>query len=165
VSESFEVSDASRITIGTVGEPGQRIFYLQARDEHRLVSLKLEKQQAAALGQLLGDLLSDLPAPGQLPTELSLEEPVESEWPVGTMQLAYDSDADRVVLIAEEATEDDEGGAIGRFVITREQAAAMAVHTETLVSAGRPPCPLCGHPLNPSGHTCPKTNGHRPPER
>jgi uncharacterized repeat protein (TIGR03847 family) len=81
------------------------------------------------------------------------------------MQLAYDSDADRVVLIAEEATEDEEGGAIGRFVITREQAAAMAVHTETLVSAGRPPCPLCGHPLNPSGHTCPKTNGHRPPER
>jgi uncharacterized repeat protein (TIGR03847 family) len=166
LSASFEVSDASRITIGTVGEPGQRTFYLQARDDVRLVTLKLEKQQAAALGQLLGDLLSDLPAPGQLPPDLGLEEPVDDDWPIGTMQLAYDSDADRVVLIAEEATaEEEEGGAIGRFVITREQAAALVARTESLVTAGRPPCPLCGHPLNPAGHTCPKTNGHRPPER
>jgi uncharacterized repeat protein (TIGR03847 family) len=129
------------------------------------VTLKLEKQQAAALGQLLGDLLSDLPAPGMLPTDLGLEEPVDGEWPIGTMQLAYDSDLDRVVLIAEEATEDEEGGAIGRFVITREQAAALVARTEELITSGRPPCPLCGHPLNPAGHTCPKTNGHRPPER
>jgi len=170
VSASFELSDVARVTLGSVGEPGRRTFYLQARGEERTVSLKLEKQQVAALGQLLGELLSDLPVTGNLPVDLELEEPVETDWSVGTMQLAYDNDADRVILIAEELApgqgeESEQQGAIGRLSVTREQAAALVGRSELLVSAGRPPCPLCGHPLDPSGHTCPKTNGHRPPER
>jgi uncharacterized repeat protein (TIGR03847 family) len=149
-----------------VGEPGRRTFFLQARERARVVNLKLEKQQVAALGQLLGELLSDLPAPGALPPELDLEEPVEADWVIGTMQLGYDNDADRIVLVAQEATaEDDDSGATGRLVVTREQAAALVGRSEELVTSGRPPCPLCGHPLDPAGHTCPKTNGHRPPER
>ncbi len=94
------------------------------------------------------------------------------------MQLAYDGEADRVVLIAEEAAapgEPDDAGeatgadvggsdeAIGRFVITREQAAALVGRSESLVTSGRPPCPFCGFPLDPAGHSCPKTNGHGPP--
>jgi uncharacterized repeat protein (TIGR03847 family) len=170
MSSSFEIDDADRITVGTVGVPGQRTFYLQASEGQRTFTLKLEKQQVFALAQLLGELLSDLPAPGDLPADLDLREPVLAEWAVGTMQLAYDGDADRVVLVAEEARtgddEDDdvESGAIGRFVVTREQAAALVARSESLVEAGRPPCPFCGHPLDPAGHSCPRTNGHRPPE-
>jgi uncharacterized repeat protein (TIGR03847 family) len=173
VSASFELSDVGRATVGTVGVPGQRTFYLQAREGDRLVSLKLEKQQVAALAQLLGELLSDLPAAGPLPTDLDLEEPVLAEWSVGAMQLAYDSAIDRIVLMAEEATaagdeeeeeEDSGSGAIGRLAISRAQAAAIVGRAEELVTSGRPPCPLCGYPLDPSGHSCPRTNGHGPPK-
>jgi uncharacterized repeat protein (TIGR03847 family) len=170
VSASFELSDPGRATVGTVGLPGQRTFYLQAREGDRLVSLKLEKQQVAALAQLLGELLSDLPAAGALPEDLDLEEPVLAEWSVGAMQLAYDTAIDRIVLMAEEAVapgdDDDEtpDGAIGRLVISRAQAAAIAGQAERLVSSGRAPCPLCGYPLDPAGHSCPRTNGHGPPK-
>ncbi|HLH46870.1 MAG TPA: DUF3090 family protein, partial [Acidimicrobiales bacterium] len=110
-----------------------------------------------------GELLSDLPSPGGVPADLELEEPVSAAWTVGTMQLAYDHDVDRVVLIAEEAVGEDEVGAVARLLITREQAAALAARGLDLVEAGRPPCPWCGHPLDPTGHSCPRTNGHRPP--
>jgi uncharacterized repeat protein (TIGR03847 family) len=168
VSASFELSEVGRATVGTVGVPGQRTFYLQAREGDRLVSLKLEKQQVAALAQLLAELLSDLPAAGALPTDLELEEPVLAEWSVGAMQLAYDASTDRIVLMAEEATAVAEGeeapdGAIGRLAISRSQAAAIATRAELLVTSGRPPCPLCGYPLDPAGHSCPRTNGHGPP--
>jgi uncharacterized repeat protein (TIGR03847 family) len=170
VSASFELSDVGRATVGTVGVPGQRTFYLQAREGDRLVSLKLEKQQVAALAQLLVELLSDLPDPGALPTDLDLEEPVLAEWSVGAMQLLYDGTVDRIVLMAEEATatteEEEEAtdGAIGRLAISRAQAAAIATRAAELVTSGRPPCPLCGYPLDPSGHSCPRTNGHGPPK-
>jgi uncharacterized repeat protein (TIGR03847 family) len=171
MSSSFELPDVDRITVGTVGEPGQRTFYLQARMGAQLVTLKLEKQQVAALSQFLGNLLADLPRPGDPPTELDLEEPAVEEWAIGSIQLSYDTDIDRVVIIAEEAMfadEDDEIEkipAIARFGATREQMAAVAIRGTTLVAAGRPPCPLCGNPLDPSGHACPRTNGHRPPAR
>jgi uncharacterized repeat protein (TIGR03847 family) len=167
MSASFELSAVDRATVGTVGVPGQRTFYLQAREADRLVSLKLEKTQVVALAQLLGELLSDLPAPGPLPTDLALEEPVLAEWSVGAMQLAYDAAIDRVVLIAEEVTAGEgteaEDGAIGRLVISRAQAAALVARGEELVTSGRAPCPLCGYPLDPAGHSCPRTNGHGPP--
>jgi uncharacterized repeat protein (TIGR03847 family) len=171
MASSFELPDVERITVGTVGPPGQRTFYLQARMGAQLVTLKMEKQQVAALAQFLGTLLADLPRPGEPPTDLDLEEPAIEEWAVGSMQLSYDSDLDRIVMIAEEAifTEDEdessETPAIARFAATREQMAAVAIRGTSLVEAGRPPCPLCGFPLDPSGHACPRTNGHRPPTR
>ena len=78
---------------------------------------------------------------------------------------AYDEDADRLVVVAEELTDDEEGedAAVARISLTKEQAAAFAIRATRLVEAGRPPCPLCGLPLDPSGHDCPRTNGHRPP--
>jgi uncharacterized repeat protein (TIGR03847 family) len=169
MSASFELSDVGRVTVGTVGVPGQRTFYLQAREGDRLVSLKLEKQQVAALAQFLAELLSDLPAAGVLPTDLELEEPVLAEWSVGAIQLAYDGSIDRIVVMAEEATtaggeSEDETGAIGRLAISRAQAAAIVGRAEELVTSGRPPCPLCGYPLDPAGHSCPRTNGHGPPK-
>ena len=173
--QSFELPEVDRITVGTEGEPGRRVFYLQARMGPQLVTLKVEKQQVAALAEYLGTFLAELPRPGSLPTDLDLEEPALAEWAVGTLQLSYDPETDRVLIVAEEAiltTEDDDEDAvpeqlpgIARFGATREQIAAIAIRGTSLVQAGRPPCPLCGNPLDPAGHSCPRTNGHRPPER
>jgi len=171
VSNSFELPAVQRLTVGTVGPAGQRTFYLQARHGDQLVSLKMEKQQVGALAQALGTLLADLPPLGPLPAddELALEEPVLPEWPVGSLRIDYDGDLDEVVLIAEEVLEvDEEGepavtGGMVRLAATREQVAALAKRGADLVAAGRPPCPLCGYPLDSEGHACPKTNGHRAP--
>jgi uncharacterized repeat protein (TIGR03847 family) len=198
VSRSFELLDVEWATVGTVGPPGQRVFYLQARQGHEQVTLKLEKQQVAAMAQFLGEILSDLPVAGPIPDDdtLALAEPVEAEWAVGGLQLAYDSEADRIVIVAEEIASDEEpddaddpdgtgaggpasggpasggpsiGGdppddrGMGRLNLTRTQAAAIVRRGWDLVSAGRPTCALCGRPIDPDGHSCPRTNGHRPP--
>jgi uncharacterized repeat protein (TIGR03847 family) len=194
VSRSFELPEVDWATVGTVGPPGQRTFYLQARQDDQMVTLKLEKQQVAAIAQFLGEILSDLPVPDPLPRDelMGLAEPVLAEWAVGGLQLAYDSAADRIVMLAEEIGEeagDEEGGddtaeaeeiggeqfrpgqpaddaserGVGRLSLTRTQAAAIARRGWDLVNAGRPACVLCGHPIDPEGHSCPRTNGHRPP--
>jgi uncharacterized repeat protein (TIGR03847 family) len=179
VSDSFELPAVDRVTVGALGEPGQRTFYLQARADDQLVTLKMEKQQVDALARLLGELLADLPTVGDLPdeTSLELEEPAVAAWAVGTMQLAYDGESDRIVLLAEEIeaaeeaeTSSDEpfgepAGGVARLAVTREQAAAMAKRGEEQVRSGRPRCALCGFPIDPDGHACPKTNGHGPPSR
>jgi len=172
VSGSFELPAVQRLTVGTVGPVGKRAFYLQARQGEQLLTLKIEKQQVGALAQALAALLSDLPPLGQLPEgrELELEEPVLAEWPIGSLRIDYDRDLDQVVLVAEEVLEvDEEGeptvtGGMARLAATREQVAALAVRGAALIEAGRPACPLCGFPLDPEGHTCPKTNGHRAPK-
>ena len=171
MSASFELSAVQRLTVGTVGPPGKRTFYLQARQDDQLVTLKLEKQLVGALAERLTELLEEWPALGPLPGDdaLGLEEPVLAEWPVGLLRIDYDRDSNQVVLVAEEVTQlDEEGepvpsGGIARFAATREQVAALARRGAALVEAGRPPCPLCGYPLDPGGHSCPRTNGHRPP--
>jgi uncharacterized repeat protein (TIGR03847 family) len=164
VSTSFELDEPDRFTVGTVGPPGERVFFLQARQKGELVTLKLEKSQIAALCTYLGELLQDVPRPGHLPEDLDLEEPAVAEWTVGTLGVTYSEDLDRFLLVAQELGDDD-APELGeaRFVLTREQVAAVAIRGTQLVAAGRPPCPLCGYPLDPKGHTCPRTNGHRPP--
>ena len=170
---SFDLPSVDRLTVGTVGPVGKRVFYLQARQADRLITLKVEKQQVSALAQFLTGMLADLPAVGDLPdpAQLELEQPTAEEWAVGTLQISYDAEADQVVILAEEAVfaepdadpEESPDAAVGRIGATREQVAAIAIRGTALVEAGRPPCPLCGHPLDPAGHACPRTNGHRPP--
>ncbi len=168
MSDVFELGSPERVTVGTVGPVGQRVFYLQARAAETLVTLKLEKQQVGALSQHLGRLLQDLARPGELPGEkaLELEDFDEVAFSVGALAVAYDASSDRVVLLAEELEdEEDGGGGEARLALTREQAAALAIRGASLVDAGRPACPLCGFPLDPRGHVCPRTNGHEPPVR
>lgn len=161
-----DMDDVARITVGTVGEVGQRTFFIQVRADDDLVTLKLEKQQVAALSETLGQMLRELPRPGDLPEDMSLEEPLEPEFTVGTIGLHYDEEADKILFLVEEmTTEEEEEGSAVRAMATREQAAALAIHGAELVSAGRPPCPLCGFPLDPRGHVCPRTNGHQSPVR
>lgn len=165
MSTSFEMDSPSRVALGTVGVPGQRIFYLQVEQDTRTVSLKLEKQQVGVFGQLLAEMLADLPTPDDIPSssDVDLVEPVNPDWVIGGIQLSYDTDADRIVMLLEEAVaEADDEGAIGRLTISRGQAGALTQRSVSLLDAGRPSCPLCGNPMDPSGHACPRTNGHRP---
>ena len=163
MSPSLDLGDVDRFAVGTRGAVGRRVFLLQCRSDTTVLTLKVEKQQVAVLAEYLGRLLKDLPRPGHLPEDLDLEEPAEPHWVVGTLGVSYEELIDRVVLVAEALVAEEEEGDTARFTVTREQAAAFAVRATTLVEAGRPPCPLCGLPLDPSGHQCPRTNGHRPP--
>lgn len=165
MSVFFEFSEPEAVSVGTVGPPGQRAFYLQARQGVELVTVKVEKQQVGALAVHLGQLLQDLTRPGELPDEDSLElEPFDEPlFTVGALAVAYDPDADRLVLLAEERVREGEEASEARIAMTREQAGALAIRGTRLVEAGRPACPLCGFPLDPRGHACPRTNGHQAP--
>ena len=162
MSSSFEISDVDHLTAGAIGPPGQRVFYLQAGQGAHVVSLRLEKTQVAALVAYLAGMLADMPPPGEIPsTGMDLIEPVVAEWVVASLGVTYDEEADRVVIMAEELVEEGEEAARARITATREQVAALSVRGAEAVAAGRPPCPLCGLPLDPEGHTCPRLNGHR----
>ena len=163
MSPALDLGDLDRFTVGTEGPVGRRVFLLQCRSGDTVLTLKAEKQQVAVLAEYLGRVLADLERPEGLPEALELEEPTEPHWVIGTLGVSYDEAIDRVVLVAEELVAEDEEGDVARFNVTRAQAAAFAIRATSLVEAGRPPCPLCGLPLDPSGHRCPRTNGHRPP--
>ncbi|MDZ7732333.1 MAG: DUF3090 family protein [Acidimicrobiia bacterium] len=168
MSTSFDYSEPDLIvfTVGTVGPPGNRTFYLQVREPADVRSFKLEKQQVVALADYLDEQLADTPPVDALPdTELTLMEPVVPEWVVGPLGIAYDDDLDQFVVVAEEfADEQDEEDdtatepATARFRLRRDQVALFVRHARQLVEAGRPPCLLCGQPMDPDGHICPRNN-------
>jgi uncharacterized repeat protein (TIGR03847 family) len=167
MSDIFEFENPTRIVVGTVGEPGQREFYLQAREGEVVVTLKIEKQQVAALASHLGELLQDLARPGHVNDEgeIALEVFIEASFVVGGLGVAYDATNDRVVIMAHqrEREGETEKGSEARFSLTREQAVELALLGARLVESGRPACPLCGFPLDPRGHACPRTNGNSAP--
>lgn len=167
MSSSFDLPSVQHLTVGAVGEPGHRTFYLQARQDSQTVTLKIEKQQVRALSERILPLVRDvLPTSPPAP---DLAEPVLAEWPVGALRILEDRASGTIVLMAEEIVElDEEGealvtGGMARFGATRAQIAALARRGMELVEAGRPLCPLCGFPLDPDDHACPRTNGNRSP--
>jgi uncharacterized repeat protein (TIGR03847 family) len=173
VSESFQLASPDHFTAGAVGVPGQRVFYLQAREGGAIVTLKCEKEQVSALGEYLAGLLAKLPAGAATPAAASgpLLEPIEIAWPVASIGVGYDEATDRIVVVAseqvEEEEEEDEPGAASppepaaaRFAITRAQATAFVERARALVRAGRATCSMCGEPKDPAGHVCPRANGH-----
>jgi uncharacterized repeat protein (TIGR03847 family) len=167
MSSEHDLPDVDRFTAGTVGEPGQRVFYLQAVAGAHVVTLRLEKGQVAALAQYLAELLSDLPTPAPeevVASSMELQSPVEEEWIVGQLGVVFDESRDRMVVRADEMAveeaDDEETLGMARFALTRAQVHAFVIRAATLVEAGRPACPLCGRPIDPEGHMCIKTNGH-----
>ena len=162
MSESFHFEAVEVVTVGTLGPKGQRVFYLQCLAEGELVSLKLEKRQAAALAEYLDRVLRDLPEAdeAQPPDDLDMREPVVEAWTIGALGIAYDDNRDRVILVAEELVEDpDTAGASARFALSRAQVSALVARARAVVAAGRPPCPYCLRPLEPSnGEWCPCHN-------
>ena len=160
MSGDIDLGDPDVFSVGTSGSVGDRLFLLHFSEGPIHATVKVEKQQVAVLATYLGRIVRQLGRPGHLPEDLDFDVEVDPDWVVGTIGVSYDEDDDRLVVIVEEAGDD---GTVARIAITREQAAAFAIRATRLVEAGRPPCPLCGFPLDPSGHDCPRTNGHRPP--
>jgi uncharacterized repeat protein (TIGR03847 family) len=162
MDSSWDLPAPEAFVAGTVGVPGERVFYLQARDGELVVTLRCEKQQVAALAEYLDGLLEDLdPAPEQtVAAEVELREPVEEAWVVGPIGVAYDDAADRIIVVLEELVDDSEvdAGRTLRLRLDREQVAAFVAHGRRLVASGRPACRFCGFPVDPSGHPCPRMN-------
>lgn len=159
-----------RLTAAAVGEPGNRTFYLQARSEHGLVTLVCEKQQVSLLAAHVDQLLERVgevePDDPQVPdpASLDLEEPVEPSFRVGQIGLGYDSEHDLCVLECEELVGEDETAVEPRratLLATRAQMFALARRSEQEVAGGRPVCSMCHEPMDPEGHFCPRSNGHR----
>ena len=166
MSPSFDFGGPDPFTVGAVGRPGERVFYLQAREGGTLVTLKVEKEHVRALAEHLANLLGKLPTAGSATAgDLALHEPLEAAWAVGSLGVAYDETADRILLVAEELVDEEEGRepATARFRLSRAQAAAFVERADELVKAGRKPCPICGQPMSPDGHVCPRSNGHARP--
>jgi uncharacterized repeat protein (TIGR03847 family) len=185
-SQDFPAPDL--FTAGTVGPIGQRVFYLQARQGDVLLTLKTEKEQVGALAEYLAELLEKLggPTSGVAPSP-ELAEPIVPAWAVRSLAVGYDGEQKRIVIVAEELREPPEGeadaeeeeeqeeegeeeaaaaaegrdpdAASARFALDRTQAAAFVQRARALVQAGRPSCPICGRPMNPTGHVCPRRNG------
>ena len=154
-----EFLDPEIFTAGTIGPPGQRVFFLQAGDGNTISSVRLEKQQVSALAEYLAGMLHDLPAPSDVPPAPALAEPVEAEWAVGNIGVAYDNDLDRIIIVAEELVpEDTPEGECLRVVVSRSQVRAFIERAEDLMAGGRPPSRICGAPMDPSGHACPRAN-------
>lgn len=172
MSAGFDFREPDHVTAGALGPPGERVFYLQARQAGEVVSLRLEKQQVAALCDYLAGILADLATVTEdLPDDLDLLEPVLAEWVVGALAIAYEETDDRIVLVAEEFVpepEDDEieppilpigeSPSSARFRMSRAQVLAMVRHAAGVVTAGRDLCQICGRPMDPAGHLCPRNN-------
>jgi len=169
-----------RFVAGTVGEPGDRSFYLQAVEDSRTVSVLLEKQQVSVLAERIAALLGEVlrrfggelaeQEPGRADTD-PLTVPLEEEFRVGTMGLGWDADSRSIVVellaVTEEELDDsvvlddtEEGPDALRVFLSPPQARAFAERAEKVVSAGRPGCPLCAEPLDASGHVCVRLNGY-----
>ena len=157
---SYDLPAPEVFTAGTVGPPGQRVFYFQARDGDIVVTLRCEKQQVAALAEYFDGLLDDLePTPyGIAAGDLQLAEPFEEGWTVGPIGVAYDEPDDRIVVVLEELVDEEEEGASVKVRLTRAQVSAFVSRAKAVVAAGRPPCRFCGLPLDPEGHMCPRMN-------
>ena len=178
---SRDLDPVTRLTADAVGTPGQRTFYLQAASGADQVTLLVEKEQVRRLAESLESWLPELAAdrpedPEEARVaeagELALSEPLEPEFRVGQLQLSYDPERDRVVVVATELAGDEQPEQPApepapepqqvRMVVTRPQLRVLARHGSQVVARGRPLCPLCGNPLDPTGHICPALNGHRP---
>jgi uncharacterized repeat protein (TIGR03847 family) len=174
-----EYDPPERFVVGTVGPPGQRTFFLQAKAGGRLTSVSIEKLQVSVLADKVNDLLDQVGAPdGDALTIVlgpadaaPLDTPIEDEFRVNTLALMWDSERERVVIECHdrdpeaEVDEPAEAPVVPpeslRVYLTGAQARAFARRAQEFVSAGRPPCPFCGGPLETDGHICPRANGYR----
>jgi uncharacterized repeat protein (TIGR03847 family) len=177
----FVFDDPDRFVAGTVGEPGNRTFFLQAVQGHRVATVALEKVQVALLADRIAGILAELDKRAVQPIaseargddERPLDEPLREEFRVGTLTISWDSDGSELVVEArsmadeedeeeEEEIPDDaaEGPDVMRVRLAPPLALGFARRAARVVSAGRPPCPFCGEPLNPEGHMCSRSNGY-----
>jgi uncharacterized repeat protein (TIGR03847 family) len=177
----YEFNPVERFVAGTVGVPGERTFFIQARTGPRVVSVVVDKSQVIALGERTKIMLREIKKSD--PTiiirsdeidDAPLEQPIFEEFRAGVIAMAWDADNTVIVYELREMTSTDSGqdedvmfdeselsADLLRVHVTPTQAAAFAKRCLSLASAGRTPCPFCAIPIDPSGHLCPRANGYR----
>ena len=173
MAEHIELNPTDFLTIDTIGQPGQRTFYIQGAQGNNLITLVIEKQQAISLADGLSELIKEISrrtGEPEVPEEsllydLRLREPIEPLFRVGNMGLGFSEEVELFVVVAYEipqsdAAQEEEQDAVS-FWVTRDQVLALIPHTEAVVGAGRPICGNCGRPMEPEGHFCEKRNGHK----
>jgi uncharacterized repeat protein (TIGR03847 family) len=183
MGEFIELDDIDCLGTGAVGEPGKRAFYIQARTENAQLTVLVEKEQVALLATeavaFLDSIAGDYPeAPIAISdTEAQLREPTVPLFRARLIGLGFDPERELVLLELRERAADDEDededeeasdepagageedeGYVARIYATRAQVRAMAARGADVVSKGRPACPLCDMPMDPSGHRCPRWN-------
>ena len=166
---TYDFNPVTHITVETIGPPGQRTFFLQASQGLMVLTMIMEKEQAAALATAIDELLEQIGASEEEEEspdtiDLALHEPVDPEFRIGQMGLGYEERQGRVVVIVQELMTEEEAEErepiVARFWMTKAQARALSRHAAEVVAAGRPTCPLGGNPIDPTGHFCPPSNGH-----
>lgn len=177
---SYDLNPLQHIIADAMGEPGNRTFFLQGRDDTQLLSVVLEKQEVSHLAMSILQMLEDLeekypdlpPVSKNKKPVLYPEQPIEPKFRVGQLVVGYDEDDDKIWLIAKALIVRESGAVVdpdkedvpsARFVGTREQMRIMSEHALEIVSKGRPTCPLCGRPIDREGHFCPRTDGEAVP--
>jgi len=171
-AEIIELDDVDGLGAGAVGQPGQRAFYIQARTEHTQLTVLVEKEQvdllsteAVAFLDKIADKYPELPF--DLPqTQSTLREPTVPLFRARLIGLGFDPERELVLIELRERSEEeeevaddeDDEGYVARIYATRAQVRAMAARGAEAVAGGRPPCPLCEQPMDPSGHRCPRWN-------
>jgi uncharacterized repeat protein (TIGR03847 family) len=164
---TYDLDPVTRITAHAVGQPGQRVFYIQARRGRELVSLVAEKEQVRALAQAIDKLLDDLAEKNPLlsssddlllASDMSLEEPLEARFRIAQMGIGYDTDRDMVILVMQGVRDEGEDAPTARFGATRQQMRALSEHASGVVAKGRRICGNCGRPMDSNGHFCPQMN-------
>ena len=173
--------EPERFTVGTVGQPGERTFFIQARDRTRLISISLEKAQVQALSERLLYMVREIKQsdPTVVITKLQrddapLDTPIEEEFRVGVIGLAFDADKQLIQVDLQAVSEDEQDEPdfidvddlsgdqdILRVMISPSVANQFSQRALSVVSAGRQPCPFCGGPIDLRGHLCPRANGYR----
>ncbi|MEO0010508.1 MAG: hypothetical protein RIQ39_97 [Actinomycetota bacterium] len=170
--------DLTRFTVGTVGLPGERTFFIQIKAEHLTISASLEKSQVAALSERLDYMLKEIrlvhplaPRPQLVRDSLPLESPVMDEFRIGSIAIFYDEEDQliqvdfREVSLNEDDLDEDspllDDIQVVRVFITPAQAKTFHDRATLVIAAGRQPCPFCGFPIDPQGHICARANGYR----
>ncbi len=170
MARQIELNPVSHLTVGAVGEPGRRTFYLQGSQGSYIVSLVIEKEQAVMLVNSFESLLEELEKQHPLITaeeqstvwtDMRLREPIEDMFRVGNMGLGFNESSAQVVLVAYELVEEGDEPGVVSFWATRDQVQALVQHALDVVKAGRPICGNCGRPIDRNGHFCPQRNGHK----
>ena len=176
----FLFDPVERFVVGTVGIPGERTFFIQARTGSRLVSVSLERAQVAAIADRVLQILREIRLSEPLTViervgydDQPLESPIDEEFRVGVIGLAYVSDRRLIEIDLQAITDSDNADDelleidtssdqdILRILMTLGYAESFAKRANTVVAAGRAPCPFCGGPIDPNGHLCPRSNGYR----
>lgn len=165
-----EITNPDRFITGTIGEPGERAFYIQIRKGSQLYAVAIEKEQVRAISARLESMISEIRKSDPLvhfekppADDAPLETPVDPEFAVGAISLAWDDQTQLICFELYELEDDEDDGEGGVFVINISlgEASAFAHRSQLVASAGRLPCPFCSIPIDPRGHLCPRANGYR----